>query len=88
MMKKQHIHSRIADRLFYFHRKELRTLRSKCRYIDEDLTNGTISKMTRHQLVEKLVGFENGEGALKRYLTQVKQWDKMFAFVGYRTLAN
>ena len=78
------MHGRIAERLFYFTRKDLRTLRNKIRNIDEDLTNAAISKMNRRECVEKLVGHENGFKALERYQAQVKQWDSCHAFVGYR----
>jgi hypothetical protein len=86
-MKKHEMHSRVAERLFYFIRKDLRTLRSKVRYVDEDTTNAAISKMTRRELTEKLVINELGELNVKRYLHQCLQWDKDYAFVGYRLLA-
>ena len=84
MSKKHEMHGRIAERLFYFTRKDLRTLRNKVRNVDEDITNGAINKMQRRELVEKLVGHENGFLALKRYQAQVRKWDKDHAFVGYR----
>ncbi len=87
MMVVGNMHSRIAERLFYFHRKDIRTLRSKVRYVDEDITNFKISKMTRNELVQKLVEYENGHTVVKKYLSQCIQWDKMHAFVGYRSLS-
>jgi len=87
MSKKHELHGRVAERLMYFHGKDLRTLRSKVRYVDEDITNAAISKMTRHELTEKLVINELGELTVKRYLHQCKQWDKDHAFVGYRLVA-
>ena len=87
-MTNQHINGQVSDRLFYFHRKDLRTLRAKVRYVDEDITNFKISKMGRKELVQKLVEHELGDDAVKNYLTQCKEWDEMKSFTEYGVLPN
>ena len=82
------MHGRIAERLMYFTRKDLRTLRNKMRNADEDITNGAINKMQRREIVEKLVGHENGFQALQRYMSQVKKWEADQAFVGYEAIVG
>ena len=83
IMKKHELHGRCADRFFYYTQKDLRTLRSKVRYADEEITSAGINKLTRKELVEKCVIAQLGELAVKRYLHQCKQWEKDHAFVGY-----
>lgn len=87
-MTNQHINGRISERLFYFHLKDLRTLRAKVRYVDEDITNFQISKMTRKELVQKLVQHEVGQEALDNYLELCKEWDEAKAFVEYGVSPN
>ena len=88
MSKKYELHSRVNDRLFYYSGKDLRTLRSKVRYADEEITNAGINKLTRKELVIKCVIAQLGELAVKRYFHQCLQWDKDHAFVGYLPVAN
>ena len=74
--------------MFYFFRKDLRTLRAKVRYVDEDITNFKISKMTRKELVEKLVRHQVGQEAVDDYLKCCKEWDEMRAYVEYGVLPD
>lgn len=77
------INRRIPERLFYFSRKDLRTLRTKVRYIDEDISNAIILKMTKRELVHKIVLCEIGQEAFDNYNEQCKSWDGSRAFVEY-----
>jgi hypothetical protein len=69
--------------MFYFSRKDLRTLRAKVRYVDEDISNSIILKMSRKELVRKLVEHEVGQETLDNYQETCKVWDEIKAFVEY-----
>jgi hypothetical protein len=73
----------VSKRLFYFSRKDLRALRSKVRYVDEDISNSLILKMTRKELVQKLVEHEVGQEVFDNYQENCKVWGEMKAFVEY-----
>lgn len=82
-MANQHIYGRVSERMLYFHLKDLRSLRAKVRYVDEEITNARINKMKRKELVKCLVEHELGKENVESYLKQCEEWDQMKAFVEF-----
>ena len=78
----------VSERMFYFSRKDLRALRAKVRYVDEDISNFLILKMTRKELVQKLVQHEVGQESFDGYNEQCRVWDEAKAFVEYGVTPN
>jgi len=79
---------KVSNRLLYFYGKDLRTLRSKVRYIDEDITNFRISKLSRREMVKMLVEHELSKEDVQKYISQCHEWDQMKAFVEYGVLPD
>lgn len=73
--------SKISNRAFHLHLKDMDTLRNKFSHTQIDIPKMMIAKMKRKQLVHALLADEFGGDAVMDYISQCRQWDEDKNFV-------
>jgi len=75
------ISKNIAERISFYNFMDLRTLRSKYRAINEDMTQGMLMRTDRKVIARRLVAEELGLENVQKYFEQVTVWNEMRDFV-------
>jgi len=75
------INKKIAERISFYNFMDLRTLRSKYRNINLDITQGMLVRTDRKVIARRLVAEEVGLEPVQEYFKQVAIWDEMKAYV-------